>query len=285
MLVFALLAGCAYLPSSAPTPDAAVVNTRVAQVMTVYPTTTPLPTEPPTILLPADATEAAPTAEVLPTEEPTPTTTLEPEPTPTVTPDLEGDPAAYLGESTFTDIMDDPLEWPGEANQFTDIDISDGMLKLTGLTIMDGWRINRQAGVNFYADIELTPVHCRLYDRYGLYFRVPNPLVADQGYLFSVTCDGQFALRRWNARYYPSGEMFQVIPWAYSDAIHTGSGQTNHLGVLAQGEMITLFANGVKIGEATDAAYPEGNFGLFVGAQQTQFLTIQADNFRLWELP
>ncbi|HMN15638.1 MAG TPA: hypothetical protein PKD55_25255 [Bellilinea sp.] len=276
LILVLLLSGCSVVGFNTPTPNPAVVQTRVAQVMTILPS----PTSPEQALI-TPISSAEPTAEPV-TATPEPTAVPEPTAAPTAEPVLSDYPADNLGEPTLNDAMDDPAQWPSGYTPFTEIFVSNGQLTLVGSSVMDGWRLSLQKAKNFFAEVDLEPQACSGADRYGLYFRVPNPESADQGYLFSLTCSGYYSLRKWDEPFY---EMTHLIPWTESAEVNAGSNQPNKLGVLANGDLITLFINGQKVAEINDASYPEGYVGLFVGAQRTQFFTVKADNFRFWELP
>ena len=275
MLGVFVLSSCSVVSLNRPTADPFVVETRVAQVLTILPTASPVP--------PADVT---PITSAAPTEIP-PTSIPEPTAKPTIPPTVEPTavreyPADNLGEPTFTDTMDDPNQWTTGYTPFTEIAYSGGMLDLTGSTIMDGWRLSQQQAKNFFAEIDIEPQNCTGADRYGLYFRVPNAETTDQGYLYGLTCSGYYSLRRWDGLFY---EMTTLIPWTEAAQINAGPNKVNKLGVQAIDDTITLFVNGQKLVEAKDITIEKGYIGLFVGAQRTPLFTIRADNFRVWQLP
>jgi len=49
------------------------------------------------------------------------------------------------------------------------------------------------------------------------------------------------------------------------------------------GSTILLYANGVKLGEYTDATYKEGNFGIFINPDQTKEFSVQIDEISYWD--
>jgi len=172
-LVLIAAAGCA--PRG---PSDADMATRVAQILTSYPTNTPnpalLPTSSPTQALPEQppiatlATVEPPTTTPLPTETPLPSETPIPSltPLPSATPTITvtatatiaatmapGDPVGKLGPATSTDPMDNPDTWlwPLGASEFTDMQFKDGAMLITALKDVSGWRLEASKTLdNFY---------------------------------------------------------------------------------------------------------------------------------------
>jgi hypothetical protein len=65
-----------------------------------------------------------------------------------------------------------------------------------------------------------------------------------------------------------------------------GSNSVNRLGVMVNGDRISLYANGVLLEETTDVTFKDqGNFGAFVSANETAGFTVKLDEIRLWMLP
>ncbi len=67
--------------------------------------------------------------------------------------------------------------------------------------------------------------------------------------------------------------------------IVTGSNQANRLGVRAEGDRISLYANGNLLAEITDSTFSEGNFGAFIAANETPGFTVWMEEISLWNLP
>ena len=126
---------------------------------------------------------------------------------------------------------------------------------------------------------------CSGSDHYGIILRVPVVNAPDQGYLFGVTCDGRYSLRRWNGEIQPKGEMKRLVDLTASSAIKTGSNQTNRLGIYAVGSRLILYVNGTLLTEVNESTYPSGFFGVFVGADVTTNLTVHVDEMSYWLNP
>jgi len=277
ILVSVLLSGCnfpAYLEETPEEGDDSMA-TEIAKILTG----TPEEAEPtPTQTQPVQATEVPPTSTPEPTEEtPDPTNTPTAEPTPTL---ADTDPAADLGSPDWVDDMGDDDNWPTGANQYTTIAFENSYLKLTAETDLDGWRLSWPFLTDFYLEASMQTPECSGGDHYGLMFRVPANANANRGYLFGVTCDGRYSLRRWDGQ-----TMYFPINWTASDAINEGEDVVNKLGIMARDAEIALYINGQKVAEVTNNTYLEGSFGVFVGGDATDEFTVWVDQIRYWENP
>lgn len=309
MLTAVLLAGCG--SKNTPTMTESEMATKVAQIQTNMPTSTfsapkvvtATPSLPTLVLTPGGAATAtkpasgtlaptlAPTQAVTATKAATttplpPTATVTPStPTATLAPSATlaaGDPRGSLGNPTWRDTMANGDNWPtGEDSAgYTAIDFKDGQLKLTALKPQDGWRITFDKLTNFYLEMTVKTGTCATDDRYGFIFRVPVKENPNRGYLAAFTCDGRYSLRMWDG---PNTTMSGLLGWKANAAIKSGSNQTNRMGVMVKGSKITLYANGVALGEAIEGTYKEGYFGIFAGAVKTTNFTIAVDEIAYWE--
>ena len=298
-----LLSACGQIGSRGLTDEE--MATRVALVLTTMPTatgqaqvepTSALPTLPPVVVLTATpeviATQPEATLEPTATETELPTLTATPDPgTPTATlapsPTLpEGDPRLKLGNPKATDPMSnaDKWTWPTGESDFTSVSFTGSKMTLTGLSEDAGWRLPLLPSLkNFYVEMTAITGKCSGRDAFGIIFRVPDLRDADQGYLFSISCDGQYRLSRWNGKAGDNGESVVLQNWKANKAILGGEGKTNRLGVWVDGSTIMLYANGVKLGEYTDATYKEGNFGIFINPDQTKEFSVQIDEISYWD--
>ena len=299
LLAALALTGCQNSTTATSESDAAVA-TRVAQLLTSMPTSTSEAKQPQssqvvlptaaltsvvTVTQPAATNTPEPTA--APTEQPTAEATAVPTAEPTAQPTTEavaGDPRASLGDPTWKDAMDNGDNWPTDVDTagYTKIDFSGGYMLLTGMKPQDGWRLSFDELTDFYLEMTVKTGVCDAGDRYGLIFRVPDKHAANRGYLFGVTCDGKIGLREWDGR---TGvkKMTTHIAWEENDAVNSGADQVNRLGVMADGSKLTLYVNGVKVGEVSDGSYASGYFGVFVNGGTTGSQTISVDELSYWE--
>lgn len=306
-------------PSQPTQANESVVQTQIAQVLTSMPTnagqtpivvtaTPGLPTlapeatatvpagEPTTAATPAAAQPTAtntpqpaqPTA-VPPTATKAPAATATQPPAPSFTPPAD-DPRSRLGNPTSTDPMDNANAWiwPTGSDKYTIGEFNGGYQTVTALTGTDGWRLANPAGREFgslYLEATIRTNTCSGSDHYGVMVRVPVLKDAEQGYLFGVTCDGKYSLRRWDGTIGTKGEMKWLLNWKASPAIATGSNQVNRLGIFTVGNRLILYANGKLLTEVHDSTFPNGYFGVFIGEDNTRDMTIQVDSMSYWENP
>jgi hypothetical protein len=315
-LMLAACGGGESQPGVTPTYDDAAMATQISQLLTAMPTTSPEPVQ-----LQVDATPVevasptvtptftntvlivntpAGTATLLPTAEATetiegmqPSETLEVTntatstltPTATITSPVS-DPRASLGEPDWLDPLDDGQNWPLGEDDYASLQVEDGHLVFTGLTLQGGWRMATTPKLkDFYAEMTASPVNCVEGDYYGFFFRVPEIHLPDQGYLFGVSCGGGYSLRLWDGEVEPDGKTTTLVHWTPGDSIQSGPGQSNRIGVMAVGSRITMYVNGVLLKEHYDDTFPEGYLGIFINAEQTENFTIHVDDVSYWRNP
>jgi hypothetical protein len=283
-----ILSACKMPQAAAPTPFGNAVATQVAVLLTSNPAATnPQPAaETPIVtnLSPATQTKAAPSpatsTPLPPTAKPTQAPTKTPKPKPTAT-QVEGDPRLTLGDPTFQDkkFKEDNNWGSAWQDKFTKGEFIDNQLVLTSVGV-DGWTLTWPKFANFYIEMTAATGDCSGMDRYGLIVRVPESY--DRGYLFGFTCDGRYSLRIWD----PTGKKYiDVIKWVHSDEINAGSNQTNRMGLMVDGNKLTLYANGHLLSSATNSRFDKGYFGPFIGHTETTNFTISIKEIAAWELP
>ena len=191
-----------------------------------------------------------------------------------------------LGTPTWVDSFEgDHHYWYLGADENVKFEIKDGNLVLTALTTSgDQWRVAQIHGLqNFYLEARFkTGTNCSGKDSYGLLVRAPdtNDNVVNSGYVFGVSCDGNF-------RYYrmDDGDYVGLQNWIPSANIHSGPNQTNVIGVKADEDSLALFINGLQVAEFRDATYSEGIFGLLVRSVATENFQVSVEQVAYWELP
>jgi hypothetical protein len=267
-------------PAASATPAAATATQKPAEA-----TKAPTLAVTPTIAAPAASATVAATATTNPTTGPTATKAA-----PTNTPSgptltaVAGDPRLKLGTPTWTDKMNDGGNWPtGEdPSGFTQVAFNNGFMELTSLKQIDGWRLSFERLGNAYLEMSVNSATCLPKDRYGVIVRVPVASEANRGYLLGFTCDGKFAIRKWDGA---ANVMSTFINWKTNAAIQAGANKTNRLGVMMQGSKLSLYANGILLGEVSDLAWDSGNFGIFAGAHESSSYTAKIDQLDYWKLP
>jgi hypothetical protein len=297
--------GSAPPEAEAPLEAAPEVEVTQAPTTTPEPTETPEPTPTEVILLPTETPLPSPTA--VPTETPAidPTAlpavplatatqaSTGPTPPPTLTPGAPvaaptasgADPRVRLGAPASTDPMNNAntWNWPTGVSPFSSVEFRDGTMRLTGLTEEAGWRMPLiDSSTNLYVEMTAYSPSCSGKDNFGIIFRVPVRSEPDQGYLFSVSCDGRYNLWKWDGKETPKGKATTFIWWKASAAIQTGSNATNRIGVMSYEDRLILFINGVKVDEYKDKTFASGHFGVFVNPDATENYTIVIDEMSYW---
>ena len=113
----------------------------------------------------------------------------------------------------------------------------------------------------------------------GLAFRQSD---LGKQYTFGIDSLGRYFLR--NGIGNDRAETFIIVP-TYSPYIHTGLA-TNCLKVVAQGDQITLYANGYFLASVTDASHTTGSLGFVVATvPEGADVEMAFDNLLIWSPP
>jgi hypothetical protein len=233
----------------------------------------------PSETLPATSTPL-PTSTTIPTDTPLPSTSTPSALSPTQTGIY---PMGSLGDPTWEDNFLDGTNWPLYNDVHIQMEVDEGKLRMTALipnreNPWDGWMVSQPILSDFFLQVTVTPSECTGLDRYGLLARAT--VDASHSYLFGFSCDGQYSLRIWNGSFFVT-----LVEWTASEYIHPGAEQTNQLGFKAQGNELSLYANGQLLTELEDSSFSEGAFGLFIGAVNTASFSVFFENVAYWDLP
>lgn len=284
------LSACNLPAPSSPTPiepEAAytmAAQTIIAQLTDIARTLTPTVniTEPlpsPTEPIATEITET-PTA-LPPTETATPSTLTD---TPTPTPTFpSGDPRLSLGDPDFYDNFASRANWPLYEDDHVSFRINnETQLIMTAFNPeqWDGWMLTHPNVENFYLEMTARFRQCSGLDRFGLVFRSVPSEQGYLGYLYGVSCDGRYSLRLWDGK-----NFVKLVDWTESDALNVGSQQGNRIGVMANGNHFSLYANGVLLKAFTDETHASGRFGVFIGSVNTANFRVEVEEVSQWDLP
>jgi len=209
----------------------------------------------------------------------TPESTLSPSPTLTQTPPAD-DPKALLGDPDWLDDLSSEKNWSLDAvNESIGEEVyshSKGKLNARN-SYSYNWLLTYFSFRDAYLEAKFEIETCSKNDQYGLVVRAEDYGDGD-AYYFTVTCDGQFDLRRET----PSGSTL-LLDMPSSDVINSGSDQTNTLGIWLEGSTIRLYANNQFLTEVKDNSIDtDGHFGIFVNSNQTPGFTIHVDEIAYW---
>lgn len=130
---------------------------------------------------------------------------------------------------------------------------------------------------DFYAEVHARHIAGPVDAMMGLIFRYVD---VDNFYAFVVSADGWYALLK-----YVDGEVSRPVDWAESEALETGEGAVNSLGLLANGREIALYANDEELDRVQDRSFADGAIALLAGTNNEGDLEVGFDNFGLWNKP
>jgi hypothetical protein len=225
-------------------------------------TSTPAPTVvPPTIAVVATsapaATLAAPTQAAAPTSAPAATNTRAPTPRPTTA----SQPSGVLFSDDFSSqqasedkgwVFDtgDNVDYAWSANQLT---ISIKKKQWLGLNWPDG------TYDNFGAELEAQAIGSD-YTEYGLVLRAAGDKDSRTYYIFGVNTDGKYYLQK-----KVDGKWAETDPAPAAASQYIKPKAKNTLGVLAEGNKLSLYINSFLVKTVTDDASSRGYVGVFAG--------------------
>ena len=192
----------------------------------------------------------------------------------------EGSDALDLGSPDWRDPFDNASSWYLLDTDYTQFSVEDGRMVMHIIAAGGGeeWGLSARPGMdNYYLQATfITGETCPDADRYGVLVRAPDP---DQGYVFGFSCSGRYRLYAWD------GESYRPLQeWRASAAIRSGANQTNILGIWLMEDTIRLYANGQLLAEFTDDGFSSGQFGLFIGSQESADFTVYVDEISTWNL-
>ena len=268
--------------------EAPVVETLlplVSEVPTQVPPTSAAPSETPVSPSPTAATQDAQAAAANPSVTPPP-------PTATPLPATGFDPNTAFGEPTYENPMTFPNMWewaPPETNTLPNnsrirLQFKDGQLYVTGKRPeFSTWWFSSHFLNDGYQQLTFNTEDCTDDDAYGMILRGPSHNSGPAyGYVVYFTCGGKMgAFRLDDAEPWDIAELLDSKPF---EAINSGAGVQNVLGVNAVGDTFTIYANGVKVGEFQDDHFSKGRFGVFVRAAKPDAYTYRVTNLAYWDL-
>lgn len=199
------------------------------------------------------------------------TATLTPLPTATITATISPDePHAKLDSPSGTDTLENATDWQWgmDPNAYTQVKIIDGAMQITGLRKATGWRLPvLDTSADMYIEAIFDSGNCRNKDSYGIMFRIPDLETNNQGYMFTIACDGTWRLWIYDGQK-PLGSNIEVlVDWQENKFIDKGAGKTNRIGIWTQGSDFYFYANGVLLNKelkVSDETYADGAFGVFI---------------------
>jgi hypothetical protein len=138
-----------------------------------------------------------------------------------------------------------------------------------------GGPLDGQAFGDFFVEVEAELIGGPAYSEQGLLFRQVDD---SNFYYFTVGNEGYYALKK-----LIDGVWETVIDWQPSELITSGEDAYNILGVLAEGDQITLVVNDNLLATVEDATFASGRVALSVGTFEEGGVEVAFDNLVLWE--
>ncbi len=96
-------------------------------------------------------------------------------------------------------------------------------------------------------------------------------------YLFAVNGYGAFALSKQEA-----GEWSELVPWTQLETTLIVPGVTTRLGVLAEGDALTLLVDGAIVAQVADDSFERGRLALAAGTFDSAPAVAAFDNVDIW---
>jgi hypothetical protein len=272
-------------------PEAIASQTAASTVVEASPTTeAPIATEAPPepTAEPPTATSEPPTSLTLVVSSEAPTKTPAPQvPTP------QGDafnPFETYGDPTFVDPMNSSSYGHWESNgrlpnsELIQISLDGDSMYVTGKKPgFSTWYFSWPTLTDFYQELTVDTGACSGKDEYGLIVRGPaHGAGVSYGYIVAFSCDGHYRVARLD-----SADPFTItdlVASTKSANITSGANEINVIGIKAQGQKLTIFANGYQVAEVSDATFSKGRYGFFVQAVETVNYTYHPIELIYWVL-
>jgi hypothetical protein len=273
-------------------PDALASQTAAptAEATVELPTPTQAPEEPTQELPTATATltEAASGATLEPLNK-TPTTAT-PSPSTSTPSGAVYDPNNLYGKPSMVDPMDSSSigNWKSSGvlpnSEYLQIFLDDNQINVTGKKPgFSTWFFSWPTLKDFNLQLKVNSGECIGKDEYGLIVRGPaHGAGVSYGYIIAFSCDGNFRVARLDSA--NPFSITELVSQRQSDHIQVGAEKQNVMDVKAQGNKLTVYANGYQIAEVSDSVFLKGRYGLFVQAVDTAYYTYQPLELAYWVL-
>lgn len=259
------------------------LETAIAEIEASFTATPTQPTSTPTeerTNTPHPTRTPLPSWTITMTPSPFPTRTPHPSITPTF---ATQQPGQGLGDPTWIDEFETDDYWTLFDDECFITQISGGKYIQTTKRVPAGacWEVTWPRIQDYYLEtVARVSSSCAERDRYGVYFR---GLDTQRGYLFGITCKGEYWLSFWNSK---TSRRETLIDYTEDEKINTGAYQINKLGIQTSGDRIMLYVNDGLLAEVYDSTFTQkGLIGLFIGAEVTEAFTVKYDYLAYWTNP
>lgn len=127
---------------------------------------------------------------------------------------------------------------------------------------------------DFYLEVDTAHVAGPVDNLLGVVFRMED---AENFYLFMISSDGAYSLGK-----YVADKWFSLVAWESTDAIETGAGGENRLGLLAADNEMALYINNEELTRVQDDSFAAGQIALLAGTNDEAGVEVAFDNVWLW---
>jgi hypothetical protein len=137
-------------------------------------------------------------------------------------------------------------------------------------------RINNLAPTNFLLEVDAQHLNGPVNVGFGIVFAYRD---LHNYHRFFIAQNGNYALHK-----FVGGVGTNMIPWSRTTALATTERGVNRLGLLIQGQEITLLANDQALARVKDSAMITGTLGFIAATGDVADLEVAFDNVDLWPL-
>ena len=137
---------------------------------------------------------------------------------------------------------------------------------------MLGWSGGPVRAADFYVEVDSYHV-AGPRQQFGLVFRNDGA----NYYAFGISSDGYFRLQKWL-----DGEWQSIVDWTEAPAINQGEGSHNLVGLLAEGDQISLLVNGQVLATAADDSVQGDEVGLMASSFSEAGIEVAFEDFMYW---
>ncbi len=117
----------------------------------------------------------------------------------------------------------------------------------------------------------------------GLFFRVSTDVFGEySGYLFEISSTGKYRISLFSQRI--SATITPLKNWTFSPALRQGYAASNTLQVIAQGNYLSLYANGAFLVQLADATYTSGLISFFATTDGIKQADIVYGNLKIYPM-
>ncbi len=136
------------------------------------------------------------------------------------------------------------------------------------------WSAYDQPFGDFYLEVDTAHVDGPLDNFIGIAFRLQDN---ENFYLFAISSDGMFSAGK-----YVKDRWQSLIEWQEANAIETGAGGENRIGLLAAGDQFVMLVNNVELARVRDSSFTRGKVALLAGSTTRGGVIVAFDNVWIW---